>query len=100
MAVQHVATLHRRDAGGRAGKDDVAGRQFEQAGEVSDHLRHLPDHLAEIALLTTLAVHLQPDGARPRVADLAGGNQLSAGRGLLEGLADRKSTRLTSSHKS
>src|SRR5690606_30001022 len=62
--------------------------QLEQAGEVDDHLRDFPDHLAEIPLLANLAVHLQPDSAGRRVADLAGGNQLGAGRGLLEGLAD------------
>src|SRR5690606_15559574 len=47
MALEHVAALHRTDARRRARHDDVAGRKLEQAGEVADHLGHLPDHLVE-----------------------------------------------------
>src|SRR5689334_19486505 len=50
-AVEHVTALHRPDAGRRAGEDEIAGAQLEQAGEIGDHLRHLPDQLVEVALL-------------------------------------------------
>ena len=66
MALEDIAALDRADAGGRARHDDVAGHQREQAGQVADHLRHLPDHLVEIAGLLALAVDVQPDGALGR----------------------------------
>ncbi len=49
MAEKFVAAPHRPYAGRRSGKDEIAWLQLEQAGEIGDHLRHLPDHLVEIA---------------------------------------------------
>src|SRR5262245_64608495 len=44
-ALQPVAALHGADAGGRAREDQIAGLEGEQAGEMADDLRDLPDEL-------------------------------------------------------
>ena len=72
---------------GRARHDDVARRQPEQAGEIADHLRHLPDHLVEVASLPPLAVDVQPDRAlradgRSRSAGTSGEHGADASKAL------------------
>src|SRR4051812_29793373 len=62
-ALEHVALDHRADALGRAAVDQVAGAQLDQAGEVVDGLRDIPDQIGDVALLALLAVDLQPDRA-------------------------------------
>ncbi len=59
-APSSLSPFHQADARRRAGVDEVAGLQLEQAGEIGDHLRHLPDQLVEVALLSQLAVDLEP----------------------------------------
>src|SRR5882672_1862984 len=83
-----VAALHRADAGWRAGEDEIAGLQLEQAGEMGDDLRHCPDHLGEIAGLAALAVDLEPDGTLLRMADIARAPDSGAGSRVVECLAD------------
>ena len=88
-AMEDVAALDRADAGRRAGEDQIAGCQREQAGQVGDDLGRLPDHLREIAVLAQLAVDLEPDGAARRMADRARRRQRRAGRRMVERLGDR-----------
>src|SRR5262245_9914022 len=88
MPEQLVALLHRTDACGRTGIDEVPGFQLEETGEIGDHLRHFPDQLVQIALLLHLAIHLQPDGALGRMTDLRSRYDLRARRRRFESLAD------------
>ena len=39
----------RTDAGGRAGKDQIAGCEFDQSGKTGNGFRHAPDLLGKIA---------------------------------------------------
>src|SRR5580700_11528835 len=61
------------DGGGnarrRAGHDDVAGRELDYLRKFRDDLRHVPDHLIEVAVLAHLAVDLEHDAAFRRMAD-------------------------------
>src|SRR4051794_37709032 len=75
MTVQPIAALNGTDARRRAREDQVARRQLEQAGQVGDRLVDLPDQLAEVAGLTSLAVDVEPDGTQARVADPRRGHQ-------------------------
>ena len=61
LAFELVAGNGGGDARGRAGHDDVAGRELDHLGKLHDHLRHVPDHLREIAVLADLAVALERD---------------------------------------
>ena len=74
--------------GRRAGHDDVAGFQRHHLRQLGNRLRHVPDHLVEIAVLAQLAVHLERDAALGRMADLARGLERPAGRRMIERLAD------------
>src|SRR5512143_4254697 len=58
-----VAPDHRRDAGGRAGEDEVAGKQFDLVRQQVDDLRNLPEHVTDIRALADFAVHLEFDPA-------------------------------------
>src|SRR5262245_50886786 len=88
MAMHPVAALDRADSGRGARHDHVAGSELEQAGQIGNHLRNLPDQLVEIPLLARFAIDLEPDGALVRMADFSRAHQLRARRRLLEGLAD------------
>src|SRR5690349_5190384 len=83
-----IAWDQRGDAGRRSGHDDVAGADLHLLRELPDDLRHAPDQLGEVALLTLGAVHRQPDLALGGVADLRSRLHGRAGRGVLERLAD------------
>src|SRR5690606_17135613 len=82
--VQLVSRLDRAHAGRRAGVDDVARLEAVVLREEGDLLGHRPDHVREIGLLAVLAVHLEPDRAPGRMADLGGGRQRAAGRRFVE----------------
>src|SRR5690348_3746471 len=70
MAFERVALDHGGDAGGRAGIDEVARRQRDEAREIGDRFGNGPDQLRDVALLADLAVDLEPDGALADVPDL------------------------------
>src|ERR1700684_3719252 len=57
------------DARRRSRHDDVAGRKLDHLRKFRDDLRHVPDHLIEIAVLAHLAVDLEQDAALRRMAD-------------------------------
>ena len=61
MAFEHITALHGVNAGRCAGQNEIAGTELEQPGEVGNLLRYGPDHLCEIAFLTPLTVHVQPN---------------------------------------
>src|SRR4051812_27795416 len=86
-AADLVASLQEPDAGRGAREDQVAGLQRIELRQVGDDVRHRPDHLAQVAVLAHLAVHLQPDPAGARVADLRGGTDAADRRRLVERLA-------------
>src|SRR5882724_1198569 len=87
-ALQPIAALHRADTGRRAGEDQIARLEGEEAGEMADHLRNLPDELREIAVLPQLAVDLEPHRAGGRMTDRGGRHDFRARGGGLERLAD------------
>src|ERR1051325_4807910 len=88
LAFELVAYLQRRNASGRAGHDDVAGFERDHFGELPDDLRHVPDHLLEVAVLLHLAIDLEIDASLVRMADLGGRPQRAARRRAVERLAD------------
>jgi len=57
-----LAALHRADAFGRTGEDQVAGLQREQRRQVGNDLAHRPDQVADIALLADFAIDVQNTG--------------------------------------
>src|SRR6056297_2945824 len=67
--------LSHADAGGRAGRDHVAGVQGHESAEVADEMGHTVDHRFRRTLLHGLAVDLQPHGQRLRVGDLVTGDE-------------------------
>lgn len=58
-AVQDVAALHRSDAGGRSGKDQVARRQSEELRKLGDDFGNIPDQGREVRTLDALAIAFQ-----------------------------------------
>src|SRR5260370_2372826 len=85
-AGQRVALDHGGHAVGRAGVDQVAGGQLDQAGEIGDRLRHAPDQRVEVGLLAGLAVDVELEGALRRMAELGARVDLADPRGLVEAL--------------
>src|SRR5262245_37389671 len=83
-----VARHRRGDARGRAGHDDVAGLERDHLRELRDDLRHVPDHLRQVAVLANLAVALEADVALARMSGLQHGPERAARRGCVERLAD------------
>ncbi len=81
-------TLTLTDARRRAGHDDVAGRELDDLGQFPDRLRHVPDHLIEVAVLLHDAVDLEHDAALGRMTDLRSRHQRTARRRSVERLAD------------
>ena len=76
------------DAGGSAGRDDVARLQCKDARQKCDQLRHLEDQLAGVRILEDLAVDRHANGERMRVRDLVFGSDRGAhGAERVEGLA-------------
>src|SRR5580658_4412034 len=76
------------DARRRSRHDGVAGRELDHLRKFRDDLRHVPDHLIEIAVLAHLAVDLEHDAAFRRVADLGCRLERPARRRMIERLAD------------
>ena len=64
------------------------GRKLDHLGELGDDLRHVPDHLIEVAVLAHLAVDLEHDAAFRRMPDLRRGLERAARRRMVERLAD------------
>lgn len=62
------------------------GASVKKPGELGDDLRYFPDHLIKVALLTQLAIDLEPDVPVRRVADRLGWHDFRNRRGVLEGL--------------
>jgi branched-chain amino acid transport system ATP-binding protein len=73
FAFEFVAGHGGGHAGRRSGHDDVAGGELDHFRELDDDLRHVPDHLRQIAVLPHFAVGRECDAAFAGVADLAGG---------------------------
>src|SRR3954447_21555479 len=88
LAFELVAGHGCRHSGWRSGHDDVAGCELDHFAELRDHLRHVPDHLGKVAVLTHLPVSLERNPAFAGMADLASGLQRPAGRRGVEGLSD------------
>src|SRR6185437_4913367 len=88
MAFERVALDHGSDAGGRAGIDQIARRQGDEAGEIGDRFGDGPNQLRDVALLADLAVDLEPDRALADMPDLGDRRQRRAGRRLVEALAE------------
>jgi hypothetical protein len=82
--VEAVAALNGAHARGGPAIDQVARRQGEQAGEIGDDLRHLPNHLVELPVLAAIAANLQPDRAALGMADVGGWHLESVERNLLQ----------------
>src|SRR6202171_5275754 len=68
---QHVSGHHRADAGRRTGKDQIARQELVVLRKEMPHVRHVPDHVGQIALLLHRAVDLERDAATAHVTDLA-----------------------------
>src|SRR5271169_2856345 len=88
LALDLVAGDGRGDAGGRAGHDDVTCAKLDHFRQLGNDLRHVPDHLVEVAVLTDLAVDLERDAALRRIADFGGRLERAAGGRIIESLAD------------
>src|SRR5689334_6640550 len=88
MADELVALLHRRDALGRAGEDEVARLQPHRLRDLGDELGHAPNQHRDVALLPRLAVDLQLDPAFRDVAALARRDEARAGRRMVEAFAE------------
>src|SRR6187200_3580072 len=69
-AFDRITRRHRPYAGGRTGKNDVTWAQFILTRELGDDFWHIPDHLADIALLPNCPVDRQADCS---LTDGAGG---------------------------
>src|SRR4051794_35745768 len=93
-ACELVAGLELRHAGRRARHDDVAGGELHLLGELPDCLRHVPDHLLEVARLGFLAVDGEPDLALGGMADLRDRLYRGGRCGAVERLADLPGTLL------
>src|SRR5579872_5987096 len=74
----HIARQHRADARRRASIDQIACLKPDLSGQLRDHFRHAPDHLASIATLACDAIDQKGDGAMLEM-------------GGLEALGDRRS---------
>src|SRR3569832_1570416 len=61
VAFDPIPRLQRPHPGGSAGVDQIARAQLKQSGQLSDNVRHIPDHFADVRLLLGLAVDLEPD---------------------------------------
>ncbi|KFI32620.1 hypothetical protein CG51_01510 [Haematobacter missouriensis] len=81
-----MAPLHGTDASRRARHDEITGSQFEETGQMRDHIGHGPDLIGQIAGLAKLSIHRQRDGAVVRVADLGHGMKGGYRRGVVRGL--------------
>jgi hypothetical protein len=88
VAVEYIATVYSADARGRSRKDDVSGHQREQARQIVDHLRNLPDHLVQVASLSSLTIDVQPYDALCGMTDRASGNQRCTWRRRLESFSN------------
>src|SRR5688572_21556834 len=88
VAAQHITAVDGTYARGRSRKDDVARHQREQARQIADHLRYLPDHLIQVASLLALAIDVQPNRALVGMPDSACRHQRRARPRRLERLSD------------
>ena len=58
-----LARGQRTDTGGRAGIDQVAGAERDQARQMGDDVRHRPDHVGQIGILADIARDKGADAA-------------------------------------
>ncbi len=72
-------------AGRRAGGDEVAGQQGHVVAEIGDEVGHAENHVARVAGLHALTVHVEPEVDVLRVGDLVAADQPRADRA--EGVA-------------
>ena len=72
----------------RAGEDQIAGQQFVVLRQEMQHVRHVPDHVGQIALLPGRAVDLEDDAAALRMSDLGDAVNRADRRRLRERFAD------------
>src|SRR5262249_47758069 len=71
----------------RTGEQQVARDQREERRKIRDHLRNLPDQLAQVAALAWRPVHLEPDGALRGMANVGRAADGRARRRAIERLA-------------
>src|SRR5215469_7835220 len=67
-ALEAVAGLHRTYARGRAGEYEITGAELIELRQCRNDVRHIPDHTADVRLLTQGAVHAQPDTSASHVS--------------------------------
>src|SRR3989442_2606308 len=84
-AAQAIAGGQPLDAGRRAGRDEVAGPQRQNAGEEADVLAQPADHVAGVGPHGRLAVLLHFDGEVLRLVDLAARSASTPPRGVNAG---------------
>src|SRR6185436_12554336 len=91
LRLDHVAGLHWRDAGGRAGHQDIAGVQGIELARVLDQARHAGNHVSRARILALLAVDPALELEALRIADFVGGREAGAERGIaVDRLAPRR----------
>src|SRR5438105_10143055 len=86
--VQLVARLHRSHTGRRAGEDEIARLERVVLRQIGDLFWHRPDHVGKIGALALLAVDVEPNRPARGMADLRRGDELAAGGGFVEVLAE------------
>jgi hypothetical protein len=86
--VQTIARDNGAHARGRSGEHEVPGQQLVVLRQECERVRNVPDHVREIAFLTTLAVDVEPDLPRASWPDGAHGMNRRDRRRLRERLAD------------
>src|SRR5580765_3158603 len=88
-ALEAIAWREPGDAGGGAGRDEVAGTQGAHAREKADVLAHAADHVAGMRGHDMLAVQLDVDAHILRLGQLVARHDPGAERGKgVEALAD------------
>ena len=79
--LEELRRLHAEaDAGGRAGADDVAGKQGHELADVADEGGHVEDQLIGAAVLAQLAVHSEPHFEGAGIGDFVSGGDERAER--------------------
>src|SRR5688572_24206576 len=85
-AAHAVTGRETADAGGRAGKDEVARLEREPGGKLRDDFGHAPDHVRDVALLAERAIHFEPDAAAAGMSDVGRARDRRHRRGMIEAL--------------
>src|SRR4051812_34019250 len=76
----HRRFLSETHTSGCTCRDDVAGMQAHHRAQVADQSRHTENHVRRIAVLITLAVHLEPQTQRVRIGNFVACDEPGTGR--------------------